>query len=200
METNEGELMKRVTTLLAIVAMWGAVLAAPAAANSDALITEGEFDYFYENTAEELVLVTGPAFEQGCLGEGFTVATMRSVLSNGLYTSGMEASGVEMRLYSAPSFEALINEACGAVFGGGDVPEPIAFGIGSWKYKAWDQTSIPASSFEPPAVGSHTLNSAWATLVYTDGSRAQVRGNVHFIQTDAGPNILVNEVIVMPVR
>lgn len=192
--------MKRATVMLAVIAVWAAVIVAPATANDHVIVDEGEFDFFYENAEEELVLVTGPAFEQGCLGEGFTTVTRQSTLHDGLYSSRMHVNGTEIRLYSAPSFGVLVDAACEAVFTGGDVPQPIAFGVGSWKYRAWDQTALPASSFEPPSVGSHTVNSAWAVMEFTDGSQALVRGNADYIQTETGPDLLVLEVIVKPAR
>ncbi len=190
--------MKRVVTLLAIVAVWATVVVAPVAANEHQIRDEVEFDFFYENTEAELVLVTGPPFEQGCLGEGFTVATMRSVLIDGVYTSRMTADGVEMRLYSAPSFGALIDAACEAFFTGGEMPQAIAFGIGSWTYLAENQTELPGSSFEAPSVGSHITNRAKAVMTFEDGTRADVVGNADLVWTEQGPDASVNDVIVRP--
>jgi len=192
--------MKRATTLLAIVAVWASVLVAPATANDHVTVDEGLFDWFYESAEADLVLVTGPPFEEGCVGDGFTLVTRKSILKDGLYTSHMNTNGAEMRLYEAPSFEALINAACGALATGGDPPEPIAFGIGSWKYRASDQTALPASSFEPPAIGAHVVNSAWATMVFTDGSRAQVRGSADYVQTATGPDLAVLDITIKPKR
>lgn len=192
--------MKRAITLLAIVAMWATTIAAPATANEHVLIDEGLFDWFYESAEADLVLVTGPPFEQGCAGEGFTLVSRTSILKDGLYTSHMNTNGAEMRLYEAPSFEALINAACEAFFTGGDMPEPIAFGIGSWKYRAWDQTELPGSSFDPPPVGSHIAHSAWASMVFTDGTRAQVRGISDYVETENGPDFLLYDIIINPKR
>jgi hypothetical protein len=152
--------MKRVTTLLAIAAMWVATIAAPATANEHVLTDEGLFDWFYESAEADLVLVTGPPFDQGCVGDGFTLVSRKSILKDGLYTSRMNVNGTELRLYEASSFEELINAACEAFFTGGDMPEPIAFGVGSWKYRAWDQTELPPSSFDAPPVGAHIASSA----------------------------------------
>jgi len=183
--------MKRATTLLAIVAVWASVLVAPATANEHVTVDEGLFDFFYESVEDQLVLVTGPPFEQGCVGDGFTLVSRTSILEDGLYTSHMNVDGTEMRLYEAPSFDVLINAACEAFFTGGDMPEPIAFGIGSWKYRAWDQTELPASSFDAPPVGTHIRDSAWASMVFTDGTQAQVRGVTDLVWTENGPDFLL---------
>jgi hypothetical protein len=192
--------MKRATTLLAIAAMWAATIAAPATANEHVLTDEGLFDWFYESAEADLVLVTGPPFEQGCVGDGFTLASRTSILKDGLYTSTMNVNGTEMRLYEAPSFEVLINAACEAFFTGGDMPEPIAFGIGSWKYKAWDQTELPPSSFEVPPVGAHTTNTSWASMLFTDGTRAQVKGIADYVSTESGPDFRVYGIVINPQR
>jgi hypothetical protein len=178
--------------------MWVAAIAAPAIANDHVRTDEGLFDFFYESATEDLVLVTGPPFEQGCPGEGFTLASMTSILKDGLYTSRMNVNGTEMRLYEAPSFDVLINEACGAVFGGGDMPQPIAFGVGSWTYKAWDQAYLPSSSFDPPAVGSRLANSATATMTFTSGMVAEVRGIADYVWTAEGPDVSLGDILIKP--
>jgi len=190
--------MKRATTLLAIVAVWAAVIAAPAAANDHVMWDDAEYDFFYESAEAELVLVTGPPFDQGCIGEGFTVTPRQSILIDGLYSSQMSASGVEMRLYSAPSFDVLINAACEALFTGGDMPQPIAFGIGSYKYMAENQAFLPYSPSDGTSVGAHETNSAWAMMTFEDGTHAQVRGNADYTWTDQGPNIALNEILIRP--
>lgn len=190
--------MKRATTLLAIAAMWAATIAAPATASEHVLNDEGLWDFFYESAEADLVLVTGPPFDQGCIGEGFTLASRTSILKDGLYTSHINTNGTEMRLYEAASFDELINAACEAFFTGGDMPEPIAFGIGSWKYRSWDQTTLPESSFDLGPVGAHIRDSAWATMVYTDGSRAQVRGVADYVVTDTGIDLELGDIIIKP--
>lgn len=188
--------------LLAVVGLLMTVTAAPALGD-DKIVDEVPFDFFYEDAQRQLVFITGPAFEQGCVGEGFTIATRRSVLEDdGTYTSRMRARGVRVALYEGFSSGAdLIGAACGAVAQGLEPPQPVAEGVGSWVYWAEGQTALVQSSFDPPLAGTHVRNSAHGFVTYADGSVARVQGNAEWVAVADGElSISTNEVIVRPVR
>ena len=178
---------RHIITLLAAFALVVVIPASPAAAD-EPLVELVPFDFFYADNDSDLVLITGPAFEEGCLGEGFELRRRVSHLEeDGTYTSHMFANNVRIALYDGfASGDELIGAACGAIATGMEPPQPVAIGVGAWRYFAEDQTSLTPSSFEPPPPGSHVVNSAVGYVEYEDGSLARVHGIADWVVPEDG--------------
>jgi hypothetical protein len=180
------------------------LLAATAAA-ALAAVTVGAASASAGSSGEEMVgigrvydnghyaLFTGPPFEQGCMGEfplfpahvvtapgGIRTFTARGTNDAMLYdlTALGLTSGVE-----------LIGVACDAVFGGGDVPEPIATG----------QTQDVLQGRETADAGQYR-DSSRGTLYGTDGTRYEVQGGSLEIGGSDTPDNLVEQHLVVKIR
>lgn len=185
-----------------VIAVLMTMVVSPAIA-AEPIVDEVVFEFVYHDAEAELALLTGPALEEGCLGEGFDTQTRYSKLeSDGTYSSHVEATGVRLSLFEGFSsgFD-VIAASCQAVAMGLEPPQPVAIGVGSWKFVADNQTVLQPNSFGPPPEGVHAVNSTRGTVTYADGSMAKVWAAAEWTAlADGVIDTAVMELVVRPIR
>lgn len=126
----------------------------------------------------EHAVVTGPAFSEGCFGEGFPTTTVQSVSrGNGSFSDTWRIKNINVMVFEweGDVFD-LIGASCEAlpeVF-----LEPIAMGVGQHSFKASGDEN-----------GAHIRNTLTAKVMTADGQRAHVNA---FASFDDGPGGLEN--------
>ena len=130
----------------------------------------------------EYALFTGPMFEQGCRGEGFSDFRSHVVRpGNGGLISRTKYED-SLHLYDLSEWGAqdafdLIDISCTAVFTGeGPVPMPIASGEGDIRVRQ-------QVSFRPDGGTDSNQSSVHGTLVTESGEEWSVKGRVKFTIT-----------------
>lgn len=170
--------------LLALTVVAGPAVAAPPDQSGNVERFISETGLFYGNG--EYVVVTGPAFEEGCFGEGFPEVTAQLVnRGNGSFSETFHVSGVDAMVfeYGGDAFD-VIGANCDAVANGEPlVFEPIAVGSGRHSFKVTGDEN-----------GVHVRNSFVGKVTTTDGRRVHVNTFASFDDGPAGLENLVQRV------
>lgn len=178
--------LKRMTIGAAAAALAAGLLSAgPVAADppeESGVVTRemGTVGYFYSDG--EVIVLTGPPFEEGCVEENFP-PVVASVVQRGDGETFVhfQADEIPIMVFEGNDPFALLDQGCGAVLDDDpstNPPEPIAMGIGRHSVnETFDEN------------GAHIRNSINGRVTFTDGSEKHVKATASF---DVGPGGLQN--------
>lgn len=193
--------MRRVRLIVAIAAALLAITAVPALADDrgEPVIDDvpgGEWWYF--DDVDGYVMTSGvPVGVEWCFGEQAVDHTMTSWQQpDGLWTSKLIDSGFPIFLYDG-GFADIIPVGCEAAATGGEIPQPVATGIGESTATFTDQTE-PWLGGGPPPTGAYIENSVRGVVTHADGTSAKINGTVAYLATATGPAIDLIDITVIP--
>ncbi len=131
----------------------------------------------------EYAVVTGPAFEQGCFGEGFPPINTQVVnRGNGTFSETWQIKDIRVMVFEwEGNVFDLIDLNCASIASGGAaVVEPIAVGQGRHSFTSRGDDN-----------GVHVQNTLTAKVTTTDGQRAHVNAFASVDLSPAGEDNLV---------
>lgn len=125
--------MPRMLSLLVVTAALVVAGTVPAAAGAS---DTRPFFLAFVIQEDDLLVLNGPPFEEGCVGEGFVTSDAHVVdtpsdRENLHVRYDDEVRAYDMAALGFANFDELIGAACAAVATGGDVPPALAVGEGS---------------------------------------------------------------------
>ncbi len=175
--------------LLGLVAT--AAAADPPSASGAVTRSNEPIGFFYEG--DGFVLVGGPPFEEGCLGEGFLEPLISFVArGDGTTLARFQTDGEQIRIYEGDSFfEDVLFPSCDAIFDEdpATVPaQPIA--IGSGRMSSRVRTEVDGIE--------RVANWLNGKVVDQEGTRWHVRGHVRFTVTESGIDVQTDNVDLVP--
>lgn len=162
---------------LAAIAVAAAVATVPSPASAGVSSSESYWiGHLYDDGV--YALVTGPPFEDGCRGEGFTeeLHLVEPPSGNFLVHDKFvnRANLFELAPWGVTEVTELLDVACEAVLTGvGTVPTPVAIGSVT---EIWSERGRPRGAEDTIAI----QNSVAGSVTFQDGRTVEVRGAAKF--------------------